>query len=657
MSIPGDFAIKAYQTSLKVLIVKHLGSEESDLEIELIQSGYLVCGSVTSLADALRGISQHKVSIVLVECAPAGELKGAETLYQLRQQADIPVILVATETEEMKLRCMGLAEPFDYVIKPLAGRELRRIFSVAFHQHQVKTRLRGVERWLTGALSPVADGLIVTDSSRRITLMNPLAEAATGWASAEAVGKMLEEVLVLQNAEGADQTWASYKDVINEGVTIHVGEQRSLKAKNGRLLPVDDCMSPIRGSLGEITGCVIVFRDRMQSKPLLEEWKRLETKMQDTQRLESLGMLAAGIAHDFNNLLTVVTMNASLAKTQVGQAFPGMHGLDDIQEAAERAALLCNQMLAYAGQGTASQEEICVNALIRDTTHLLRPALSKKTALSLDLGDRMPKVRGDRSQLQQVIMNLVMNASEALLDLPGRIKLKTRYMQVGQESLSTGRTGNTLTEGEYLMIEIKDTGEGMIPEVLARIFDPFFTTKFTGHGLGLATVLSIVRNHGGDLTVESWSGAGTTFRIYIPPMLAEDSVIIETETPATSWLGSGYALIVDDETTIRNAAQAVLTHLGFEVQVAADGMRGLEKILRQEINYRVILLDLTMPHLDGHEVYKLVRESMPQLPIIVMSGYSSQKAVELMKDGGPTTFIQKPFSVNAIKEKLMALLG
>jgi two-component system cell cycle sensor histidine kinase/response regulator CckA len=334
-----------------------------------------------------------------------------------------------------------------------------------------------------------------------------------------------------------------------------------------------------------------------------------------------------------------------------------LRSLTDIQSSAERAAQLCNQMLSYAGQGPVSKEHLCINDLTRDTAQLLTTAISKKTALSLDLGENMPWVNGDRSQLQQVIMNLVINASEALQNLPGKIKLKTRYAHVDHARLFACRSGETLKEGDYIMVEVKDTGEGMTPEVMSRIFDPFYTTKFTGRGLGLAAVLGIVRSHGGDLSVESTSGAGTTFRIYLPASGTMNLSAPALDITSTTWLGTGHALIIDDEATIRLAGHAVLSHLGFHVDTAEDGMRGLEKILRQVNGYQVVLLDLTMPNLDGHEVYKIVRDRMPHLPIIIMSGYSSHQATDLMKDGGPTSFIQKPFSVETIKEKLMTLLG
>ncbi|TDU80848.1 PAS domain S-box-containing protein [Prosthecobacter fusiformis] len=645
------------RTSLKVFIVEDESLVAMDLEERLIKMGYEVAGMADNGVEALEGILRENVDLVVMDIHLRDGIDGVDVAANLRKASNIPVIFITAHADEVTLRRAGQTEPFGYVLKPFDERELRATIEMALYRHRAETRLRKVERWLATTLRSIGDGVIATDDKGIITLINPLAESVTGWSCYEAIGRPLEEVLAIYGEDGTNETPAFYAEAMKAGVTIHMGESKRLRTKDGHEVPLDDSISPIRDDDGRITGCVVVFRDCTNSKKLQEERRRLETKMQETQRLESLGVLAAGIAHDFNNLLTVVTMNASLAKSFVPQESPVLRSLTDIQAAAERAAQLCNQMLAYAGQGPVSMEDICINELTRDTAQLLTTAISKKTALSLDLGDNMPKVKGDRSQLQQVIMNLVINASESLQDLPGKIKLKTRYMHVDQAYLEQCRAGNTLLEGDYLMIEVKDTGEGMPPEVMARIFDPFFTTKFTGRGLGLAAVLGIVRSHGGGLSVNSISGAGTTFRIYMPACAEVEKLAEAEQFHSTSWLGTGYALIVDDEATIRMAGQAVLSHLGFQVDTAEDGMRGLEKILRQSFNYKVVLLDLTMPNLDGREVYKIVRERMPHLPIIIMSGYSSHQATDLMNDGGPTSFIQKPFTVDTIKEKLMALLG
>lgn len=656
MSMPNEAAVFS-RDPLKVFVVEDESLVAMDLEERLIKMGYLVCGIADTGEEALAAITSQQVDLVLMDIHLRDGVDGVDVASALRRASNVPVVFVTAHADETTLRRAGQAEPFGYVLKPFDERELRATIEMALYRHRAETRLHKVERWLATTLSSIGDGIIATDDERRITLVNPLAEMVTGWTKSEAVGRLLEEVYAVFGEREVNETYAAYSEAMRTGVTIHLGEGKLLKTRDGRSIPVDDSISPIRDDTNQITGCVVVFRDCTQSRQIMEERRRLETKMQETQRLESLGVLAAGIAHDFNNLLTVVTMNTSLAKISVQKESLVMKSLVDIQSAAERAAELCSQMLAYAGQGRVTMQPLCINTLTSDTTQLLTTAISKKALLSLDLGENIPQVRGDHSQLQQVIMNLVINASESLQDLPGKIKLKTRFQHVERARLEQCRGGSGLPEGNYLMIEVKDTGDGMSPEVLSRIFDPFFTTKFTGRGLGLAAVLGIIRSHCGDLAVDSIAGAGTTFRIYLPTLAEPEVKAVNFDTETSSWLATGYALVVDDEATIRSAAHAVLSHLGFKVELAEDGMRGLEKILRQVVNYRVVLLDLTMPNLDGREVYKLVRERMPHLPIVMMSGYSSHQAKDLLEDGVPTAFIQKPFTVEAIREKLAALLG
>lgn len=652
-----DLSLHSSSHALKVFIVEDESLVAMDLEDRLIKMGYAVCGIADNGEDALEGIVDEKADLVLMDIHLRHGPDGVDVADSLRKMSDVPVIFVTAHADDSTLRRAGQAEPFGYVLKPFDERELRATIEMALHRHRAESRLRKVERWLGTMLRSIGDGVIATDEQGTVTLINPLAESLTGMSVEQALGQPLAEVMNLQGEGGNPETEAYFYQAMNATGAVLLAENLTMSVKDGRKLPVEGSISPIRDDDGQITGCVAVFRDCTRSKQLQEERRALEIKMQETQRLESLGVLAAGIAHDFNNLLTVVTMNASLGKTFVPRESSVLRSLTDIQAAAERAAQLCNQMLAYAGQGPVCMEDLCINELTQETAQLLTTAISKKTMLSLDLGDDMPKIKGDRSQLQQVIMNLVINGSESLQDLPGKIKLKTRFQHVSKELLFQCRAGGSLKEGNYLMMEVKDTGDGMTPEVLARIFDPFFTTKFTGRGLGLAAVLGIVRSHGGDLSVESIPGAGTTFRIYLPASGAVVEAAPVQAMNSTNWLGTGHALIVDDEATIRFAGQALLSHLGFHVDMAEDGMRGLEKILRRGGSYQVVLLDLTMPNLDGREVYKIVRERMPHLPIIIMSGYTSQQATDLMGDGGPTTFIQKPFSLDALKEKLMALLG
>jgi signal transduction histidine kinase len=290
----------------------------------------------------------------------------------------------------------------------------------------------------------------------------------------------------------------------------------ALRSRDGREIPIDDSAAPIRDEDGRVRGAVVVFRDCSEQTRLEEERRHLEEKMRETQKLESLGLMAGGIAHDFNNLLTGIMGNAGLCQMQLDRSNPLHENLELIQTTSQRAADLCMQMLAYVGQGKRMHVEVEVSALVRETVKLVNLSVSGKVAVKLDLASGLRPVEGDPTQLQQIVMNLVINASEAIGDRLGEIHVTTGARRMEPHEFASAVLEPELRGGNYLFLEVRDTGDGMAPETLAKIFDPFFTTKFTGRGLGLAATIGIVRSHHGALFVESAPGEGSTFRLLLP---------------------------------------------------------------------------------------------------------------------------------------------
>jgi PAS domain S-box-containing protein len=483
-----------------------------------------------------------------------------------------------------------------------------------------------------------------------------MAEAISGWSRGEAIGRPLPEVFAITTADGPDETLELLHRAMMEEVTITLGEGRFLRTQDGRMVPVDDSLAPIRDDQGFTTGCVVIFRDNTTQVEADQARRELEEKMQEAQRLESLGVLASGIAHDFNNLLTAVTCNASLSRITNPGNLPLVESMEAIEEAAERASILCRQMLDYAGKNQVKLQNFDLSAFTRDTTQLLQVAISKNAGLRFDLEENLPPCCADISQIQQVIMNLVINGSEALGGLPGTIEVRTRRFQATRAFLSTCRTGAQLDEGEYLLLEVSDTGSGMTPEVLSRIFDPFFTTKFTGRGLGLAAISGIVRTHGGALAVQSAPGQGSVFQVILP-IAKTAAPPAQVPAPHAAWRGSGRVLFVDDELAIRLAGSALIRRLGFAVETAQDGQEGVEKALAAGADYVIVMLDLTMPKLDGHAAFRAIRAQQPTQPILLMSGYSSQQVASLFQSETPVSFLQKPFTLASLIAALRPLLS
>jgi PAS domain S-box-containing protein len=397
------------------------------------------------------------------------------------------------------------------------------------------------------------------------------------------------------------------------------------------------------------------FRDISERRRAIEERRAIEAKLQETQKLESLGVLAGGIAHDFNNLLTGVLGNASLIAADISPASPARGSLEQIEKSAARAADLCKQLLAYSGKGRFDVKALRVNELIEETTNLLKLSISKRATLEFHLAPSLPPLLADATQVRQIVMNLVINASEAISDHDGIVSISTGTGRLDPAALAAARSAPDAKEGDYVWFEVADTGCGMTPEVLGRIFDPFFTTKFTGRGLGLAAVLGIVFGHRGALTVRSEPGRGTVFRIFLPasPQAAESAT--PTKPEAGTWRGTGTALVVDDEETVRNIASRLLTHLGFQVRVAVNGREALA-IFPDLTDLRFVFLDLTMPHMDGPETFRELRSLRPETRFLIMSGFSEQDVTTRFANERLVDFIEKPFTLSQVQDKVRHLL-
>ncbi len=381
-----------------------------------------------------------------------------------------------------------------------------------------------------------------------------------------------------------------------------------------------------------------------------QERRRLEAQMLQTQKLESLGVLAGGIAHDFNNLLTSVIGYCDLARGEVAGNPAAREFIDEAVTGARRAAELTQQMLAYSGKGTLVVGPVQLSKLVTDITRLLEVSISKKCVLRYNLMENLPTCRGDATQLRQVIMNLIINASDAIGDRSGVIALTTGVAWCDSAYLAENFVDDKLPEGLYVHLEVADTGSGMSHETRQRIFDPFFTTKFTGRGLGLAAVLGIVRGHGGAIRVYTELGRGTTFKMLLP---AEQQVAQQTSASAeepTPWSGTGSVLVIDDEESIRGLTRHMLMQMGLEVVTASDGREGVELFRQMADSNPLVLLDLTMPHLDGAAAFAQLRRIRADVRVILMSGYNEQSIAAQFAGKGLIGFIQKPFRLNELRQ-------
>jgi signal transduction histidine kinase/ActR/RegA family two-component response regulator len=385
--------------------------------------------------------------------------------------------------------------------------------------------------------------------------------------------------------------------------------------------------------------------------------KRLEEQLRHAQKLESVGVLAGGVAHDFNNLLTGMLGSASLALDQLDASHAVRPLLRDVVRAAEQAAHLTRQLLAYAGKGQFVSQPINLSDLTGEISSLAHISIPKSVHVHLDLAQDVPSIRGDPGQLQQLIMNLVLNAAEAIGEYTnGTVRIATAVQGVDEEYIRTTMFPGDLQPGQYVMLEVQDTGAGMDQATLARMFDPFFTTKFTGRGLGLAAVLGIVRGHKGAIKVFSTQGKGTTFQVLFPAIhepAARSAAAREEETLP----GTGTILVVDDEEVVRRVARHTLERHGYSVLLAANGQEALELFRSQSSAISAVLLDVTMPIMGGEETFKHLQQLRRDVCVILSSGYNEVDAVQRFKGKGFSGFLQKPYTGSQLTQKLQAVLA
>ncbi|HEY2413166.1 MAG TPA: PAS domain S-box protein [Pirellulaceae bacterium] len=401
-----------------------------------------------------------------------------------------------------------------------------------------------------------------------------------------------------------------------------------------------------------------IYLDITDQKQADEEKRKLEAQIQHSQKLESLGVLAGGIAHDFNNLLTSILGNASLAQLELSDESPASPLLHQIEMAARRAADLTQQMLDYSGKGRFLIEVLRLDALVQEMAKLLGTVICKKATLRLDAAPAT--VEGDATQIRQVVMNLITNASDALQEQSGVIDVRTGVRQLDADFLRSALCFDELHAGDYAYVEVEDNGCGMSSETVAKIFDPFFTTKFSGRGLGLAAVQGIVRGHRGIINVTSTPGQGTLFQVFFPSVLATASKPAASKAaapePATPH-GDGTVLIMEDDAGVATFTRLVLEDAGFQVLLACDGLEGLDLFQRHSQEIVLVLLDLTMPRLNGVETLQELRCMQPNIQVLVMSGYSEQDVSAHFAGLGASGFIQKPFVPHDLVAKICQLLS
>lgn len=490
-------------------------------------------------------------------------------------------------------------------------------------------------------LRSIGDGILVTDATGNVTLLNKVAERLTGWSEAEAKGHPAGEVLVLEAEATGEKVVPPVMQVIEEGAVVALAKQIRLRARNGGTCAISDSGAPIRGQAGKTLGVVLTFRD-------VTEQRRVEGELQRIGKLETVQVLAAGIAHDFNNLLAAVLGHLSLVRARLGDTPDGQQ-LGQAERAVGRAQSLTRQLLTFAAGGAPVRGHSDVGRLVADAAGFALQGAS--TALDLQIDPDLWHASIDEGQLAQAVQNLVINADQAM-SRGGVLHVRARNVTL------VGETPGQLPPGRYVEVEFEDQGIGIPAASLDRIFDPFFTTKGGGTGLGLAVTHSVIRKHDGHLEVQSEPGKGTTFRFWLPASSGAPAQAppMASRRPARQ----GRLLVMDDDADLREVIGLMAAALGFEATEAADGAEAVERVreaLASGRPYAVAILDLTVPGgMGGVEAAAGIRELAPDLPLVVSSGYSATGAAARPLDYGFSAAISKPYTVSTLRQTLDSVL-
>ena len=489
------------------------------------------------------------------------------------------------------------------------------------------------------------------DTEGRVTYVSPAVEQVLGYRPEDLVGTT---PVMLLHPDEVERAVESLLTGIRTGLPMRTEPYRA-RHKDGSWRWLESEGLIYTRSAGEVR-FLMVGRDITERIRAQEERVAFDARMRQVQRLEGLGVMAGGIAHDFNNLLTPILGDATLALIDLPADSPVRARVERIQKAARRAATLTHQMLAYAGKGPLLVESLDLTHLVREMAQLLESSVARRAQLVYDLDEDLPPIEGDAAQICQVVMNVITNAAEAVAAGGGGIEIRTGSL-VRQGSPRSDWIGEDLPPGPAVYFEVVDDGCGMPPETLARIFDPFFTTKFTGRGLGLAAAIGIVRGHGGAIEIETHAGRGTRFRVMFPASGRRPAAGAEAAGEIAGWRAQGTVLVIDDDEGVRDLVGETLERAGLAVLHAPDAATGIDLFARHAEAIDLVVLDCTMPAARGEDPLEAIRRLRPAARILLVSGYSEERAAGPLSGRGLAGFLQKPFLPERLLEQVRAALA
>ena len=607
--------------------------------------------SASSGKEALAKFADEAADILVTDIRMPG-MSGLELINKvLAKYPDVQVVVVSAYGEiDIVIEAMKIGA-LDFLQKPVAPGVIQMSIASAAEKWQLRHQLRlsnellaKENQFLSVTLRSIGDGVITTDVDGNITLINRIAEQLTGWTHEEAIGRPLTEVFVVYNEKTKEICENPAYRVLETGLVAGLANHTVLRAKDGVERSIGDSAAPIRDHENKIVGIVLVFRD-------VTMVNKINNDLAKTQKLESVGILAGGIAHEFNNALMGIMGNIELLKIDFSEDGGIDKHLEPMKSAGHRMSHLTAQLLAYAEGGKYQPKDLKLNDFVIETLPILQHNLSPTVRVETVFPKDISHIEADHAQMQMVLSAILANSNEAIED-EGIIRITAENKDL-DENFTKQHPG--LEPGYYVSLTIEDDGRGMDEETKRGIFEPFFTTKFQGRGMGMAAVYGVVMNHDGGISVDSELGKGTTVRIYLP------AIEIEVEKPkkrakAGVSTGTGTILMIEDEDVVIEVTQAMLEMLGYRVMLAKTGKDAIHIAETFDGQIDLALLDIKLPDTNGRNLYPLIMKARPDLKVVVFSGYSIDGPAREILDAGAQDFIQKPFSIATLSEKLKVVL-
>jgi len=637
----------------KILIVDDERIIARELEERLTSFDYEVLGIASTGAEAIRLAEEKEPQLVLMDIVLKGEMDGIEAATKIRQKMDIPVIFLSAYTDKETLARAKISEPYGYIVKPFSGRDLQANIEMALFKHHVEAKLRQIEKWFSASMMGVGDGVCATTNSNdTITYLNPIAEIMLGISLKDAVGKKIENVLrfVDQNSMTLDKT--PIDRIFEEGIVTDMSEELYISNAHDDVIPIAYTGACLRDADDNPSGVVIWLKDISDQKYTQKLLKKSEQTLLQTQRIETIGVLAGAVAHDFNNEISIVLGCADSAMEHGDLDETTTQLIEEIRSSSLRSAALTRKLLIFGQKHLVDITVFDINELITSLHTMLIRLIGEEYRLTAELNSTLNLVSMDRVQLEQLIVNLVVNARDALSE-GGTICIRTNDVKHDDTFF---RTVPDADPDEYLQLEVFDNGCGMTEEVKSHLFEPFYTTKGLGKGtgLGLSTVYGIVKDSGGYLNVISEVDQGALFQIYLKATKEGLPATADLDTDEVVF-GKETILVVEDNDALRNMTVEFLKIGGYDVLEASSGIEAID-IFNENSGIKLVITDVVMPGISGKDLIKKLQDIRMDLKVLFVSGYTADEVIQRGVIEHEIEFLQKPYTMHVLVQKIRKML-